>query len=367
MLRYIEIKQELKNRICKMNNGDPIPSRTKLCGLLDTSRATVDKAIKELEKEGYLESHIGSGTYVARRLEGVDTEVMNWCLIVPDITENIYSRMAGSIERTAREWNVNIILCNSENSSDKQSEYIRRLIMAGVDGFIIVPVVMKTVVEGIGLYQSLIQSKIPFVFCNRDVEGIYAPIVKSNDFYGGYIATLHLLDRGYRNIVFLALKRYRTSIERCQGYISAIQSRNQEIIRKRILMLDNENIEDCHDSLLMLLRSETPVDAVFCFNDDIAFQAIRAVEDAGLRVSDDIGIMGYGDNENLLDMKVPLTTVTHKTEDVGNLAARVLRKKMEKRKEEIFEYYLIEPEIVVRESCLGRCFTSPFSPDTSTG
>ena len=354
MLRYIEVKQELKSRINRLNNGDQLPSRMKLCRLLDTSRATVDKAIKELEKEGYLESHIGSGTYVARRLEGVNSEVMNWCLIVPDITENIYGRMAGSIERAAREWNVNIILCNSENSSEKQSEYIKRLIMAGVDGFIIVPVVMKTVVEGIGLYQSLVQSKIPFVFCNRDVEGVYAPIIKSNDFYGGYIATLHLLDHGYRNIVFLALKRYRTSIERCQGYISAIQHRNQEIVRKRILMLDNDNIEDCHDSLLSLLKSEIPVDAVFCFNDDIAFQAIRAVEDAGLHVSDDVGIMGYGDNESLLDMEIPLKTITHKTKDVRKLVAVMLRKKKKKKEDEIFEYYLIEPEIVVRKSCLGK-------------
>ena len=119
-------------------------------------------------------------------------------------------------------------------------------------------------------------------------------------------------------------------------------------------MLDNDNIEDCHDSLLSLLKSEIPVDAVFCFNDDIAFQAIRAVEDAGLHVSDDVGIMGYGDNESLLDMEIPLTTITHKTEDVGKLAARVLRKKMEKKEDEIFEYYLIEPEIVVRKSCLGK-------------
>lgn len=337
-----------------MDNGEQLPSRTELCRLLDASRTTVDKAIKELEGEGFLESHTGSGTYVARRLEGVDAEVMNWCLIVPNITENIYGRMAESIERTAKEWNINIILCNSENSAEKQSEYIRRLIMAGVDGFIIVPVVMKTVVEGVGLYQSLIQSRIPFVFCNRDVEGVYAPIVKSNDFYGGYLATLHLLDRGYRNIVFLALKRYRTSIERCQGYISAIQHRNQEIVRRRILMLDNDDMEACYGSLLALLKSDTPVDAVFCFSDDIAFQAMRAVEDAGLRVSDDIGIIGYGDNESLLDMKIPLTTITHKTEDVGSLAARVLKKKMEEKEKEIFEYYLIEPEIVERESCLGK-------------
>ena len=79
MLRYIEVKQELKSRINRLNNGDQLPSRMKLCRLLDTSRATVDKAIKELEKEGYLESHIGSGTYVARRLEGVNSKYRAGC------------------------------------------------------------------------------------------------------------------------------------------------------------------------------------------------------------------------------------------------------------------------------------------------
>ena len=354
MLRYREIKLALKEMIGDMNNGDRLPSRTVLAKRLDSSRATIDKAIQELEDEGFLESRFGSGTYVARRLEGVEANVKNWCLIVPNITENIYAKLASSVERVAREWNTNVILCNSENSAEKQSEYIKRLIMAGIDGFIIVPVVMRSVWESVGLYQSLIQSKIPFVFCNRDVEGVSAPIVKSNDFYGGYMATNHLLDRGYENIVFLARQRYRTSVERCQGYISALQHRKVEISRKHILMLENNTVEDCYHRLTAFLKSRMPVDAVFCFNDAIACEAMRAVEDMNLRVSEDIGIIGYDNNEGLTDIKTPLTTVAYRTEDIGRLAAQVLKKMIDKKEKDVFAYYLVEPSIVVRESCLGK-------------
>lgn len=354
MLRYREIKLELKSLVSGMSNGERLPSRLALCKRLDTSRATIDKAIRELEEEGILESRFGSGTYVARRLEGVEQNVKNWCLIVPDISEIIYAKMASSIERVARMWDTNVILCNSENSAEKQSEYIKRLVMAGVDGFIIVPVITRNIMEGVVLYQSLVQSKIPFVFCNRDVEGINVPIIKSNDFYGGYLATSHLFDQGYKNIAFLSKRQYRTSIERCQGYISALQQRGEPIVRKRILMLENGTKDECYERLVDLIQSDVSIDAVFCFNDDIAIEAMRAVEDLGLRVSDDIGIIGYDNNEVMTGINVPLTSVAYQIEEVGELAASVLKKKIDNTLKGSFEYYLVEPRVVVRKSCCGK-------------
>lgn len=354
MLRYREIKNALIDMIADMSNGDKIPSRTVLTKKLDSSRATIDKAIKELEEEGILQAHFGSGTYVARRLEGVSANVKNWCLIIPDITEPIYAKLARSVENTAQEYNINVILCNAEHSVEKQSEYIRRLILAGVDGFIIVPAVIKNVMEGVSLYQSLKQSQIPFVFCNREVEGVMAPIVKSNDFYGGYLAALYLLDRGYRNIAFFSKMRYRTSVERCQGYISALQQRNIEIVRKRIVMLEDGSDQECRDKLKELLKSGTEVDAVFCFNDVIASIAVQVIEEMGLKISEDIGVIGYDNNENAASMNIPLTSISYRTEDIGRLAANVLVKMSERREKDVFGYYLVEPRVVERESCKGK-------------
>lgn len=353
ILRYQEIKLELKKYIAEMSNGCKLPSRTSLAKKLDSSRATIDKAIRELEAEGILESRFGSGTYVARELDGVVRNVSNWCLIVPNISESIYAKLAKSIESEARNWNANVIICNSENDQEKQNEYIKRLIMAGVDGFIIVPVIIRSVMESVCLYQSLVQSKIPFVFCNRDVEGVSAPVIRSNDFYGGYLATSHLYRSGYKNIAFLSARRYRTSIERCQGYISAIQEKGEPIVRKRILMLEDGSAEECCTQLAELLKSDIPVDAVFCFNDNIAVAAMQTIEQMGLRVSSDIGVIGYDDNEIVTGTKVGLTSVSYRIEEVGELAARALKKKIESEDSGLFEYYLVEPRVVVRDSCLG--------------
>ena len=354
MLRYREIKQELQKIIVLMSKGDKLPSRTVLSKKLDASRATIDKAVQELIDEGHLEARFGSGTYVVQRLEGVDINRKNWCLVLPNLDESIYAKLASSVTKAAQENDTNMILCNSENDAEQQKEQIQRLIAAGVDGFIIVPVVLKSVAESIGIYQSLKQSRIPFVLCNRGVEGISAPIVKMSHFYCGYIATLHLIDQGYRNIAYLSNRHYSTSIERCQGYISALQSRGIPISRKHILMLDEGEKADCGGALKKFISSGTPVDAVFCFNDSIAIDAARAVEDLGMRISHDIGIMGCGNSEELLvHSPYRISSISHK-DDLGSMAAHVLQKITDnKGLEEKFEYYLIEPVVVVRDSCLG--------------
>lgn len=353
MLRYKEIKHALMDYIDGMSNGDKLPSRPVLSRRLDASRATIDKAIWELTEEGILESRFGSGTYVARRLEGVKRNLRNWCMIAPDTGEAIYMKIISSVVNEARERNTNVILCNSEHNTEKQSEYIKRMLMAGIDGFIIVPVMTRNVLENVELYKNLTASQIPFVFCNRDVDGVMAPIVKSNDFYGSYMATLHLLDHGYNHIAFLARNRYRTSVDRCQGYISALQSRGVEIVRKRIILLEDSTYEDCYEKFSNLLTSDTPVDAVVCFNDLIAQEAMRAVKNAGLRISDDIGIIGY-DAIISEAYKIPLTTVSYRAEDIGRMAAQVLDKMIEKKERDAFGYYLVEPSIVVGKTCMGK-------------
>jgi len=355
MLRYREIKLEIQKLIADMSKGDKLPSRMVLSKKLDASRATIDKAIKELIEEGYLEGRFGSGTYVVQRLEGVVANRRNWCLLVPNMEETIYAKLINSVTKAAREDHTNLILCNSEDDIEQQREQIQRLITAGVDGFIIVPVVSQSVADNLGIYQSLKQSKIPFVFCNRGVEGISAPLLKMNDVYCGYLAACYLIDRGYRNIVFLSRQKYRTSIERCEGYICALQSYGMPVCRKNILMLPDNAYTDCYDALVERLNQEDPVDAVLCFNNKIAAYAAKAIEDAGLQISDDIGVIACGVGWQVSD-QTQERRVTHvsRKDDLGMLAASVLRKMIANEvRSNDFESYLIEPEVIDLGSCKG--------------
>lgn len=353
MLRYKEIKNMLIDRISGMQAGETIPSRTQLCRELDTTRTTIDKAIKELEEEKVLESRKGSGTRVIGLIETAAKDVHNICVIVPNVSEQIYSSLLRGIDNAVQNTSTNIILCNSDNNSDKQEQYISRLMKSGVSGFIMVPTIAYDAKESSRLYESLVRSKIPFIFCNRGVEGIDAPVVKSNDFYGGYIAVKHLLDMGYSRIAYIGRQRYRTSIDRCQGYISAIQERGISVNRKYIMMPPMNTIQNGYEAMQQLLGLEDRPDAVFCFNDYVAEGVVRAIEESGLRVSEDIGVIGY-DNTDVCERSEPkLTSVSFKSEEIGEMAVKILFKEINGSPPPAFEYYLFQPSIVQRGSCLG--------------
>ena len=354
MLRYREIKLALLDLVSKLRVGDKLPSRTKLCVMLETTRTTLDKAIRELIDEGVLEATKGSGTRLVGMIEGTKREADNWCVIVPDATEQIYILLMKGIEKVAQRNNINTILCSSHNDGEKQEQYIKRLMVSGISGFIIVPIVSYDAQESFRLYENLLRSKIPFVFCNRGVEGVDAPVVKSCDFYGGLIATRHLIAQGYQNIAYVCEHKYSTSMERCQGYISALLEKGIDVNRRFILIPPLKKQLDCYASIRRLLASEPRPDAIFCFNDHIAALAAKAIQDAGLRLSDDVGVIGYDNTDVCTESKPLLSSVSYKVSVIGEMAALLLQKAAQGiRPSTNFNYYLFQPDIVTRESCLG--------------
>lgn len=355
MLRYQEVKQALYQRILAMDVGSRLPSRPELGRLLDSSRATVDKAIRELTDEGLLISRFGSGTYVAKRIEGVVEKSANWCVIIPDICETIYASLTSAIEAYANEINTNVIICNSEGDGDKQIQYIQRMVHSGISGFIIVPVVASRITENYRLYASLLDSKLPFVFCNRSIEGISVPIVTSNDFYGGYIATKHLLDQGYREIAYVAGERYSTSINRCQGYLSALMEHGLPVQRQRMLFMSEPFYHDwdrVYEKTTDLLVREPAIDAIFAFSDEIALQVYHAVMDSGRSVPGDIGVIGYNDTDACMSVRPELSSVAYMAAEMGAMAAKLLHKQIHGLLSDDFAYYLFQPEIRARGSSI---------------
>lgn len=357
MLRYLEIKKELLEMVSSMEPGQRLPDRPTLCRMLDTTRTTLDKAIRELVEQDVLTSRKGSGTYVVGGLDGAVENAVNWCVIIPNIMDSIYSGLVKGISNVAQSRNANVILCNSDNDSHTQEKNIRRLLISGVDGFIIVPVIENGPIENYQLYSSLIKSDVPFIFCNRSVDGVSAPVVTSNDFYGGYIATKHLISKGYRSISFIARHKYRTSMDRCHGYIAALLE-NGLSVNRRLIILPPECKQrlDCRAAMEKLLKENGDcLDAVFCFNDDIAVEVVEAIENSGKKVSDDIGVIGYDNTEACIGQTPRLSSVSYKNEEIGEKAANLLYDLCSgKPQSSQFEYYLFQPEIVERESCLGK-------------
>jgi DNA-binding LacI/PurR family transcriptional regulator len=354
MFRYMEIKKLLAAEIAKLNSNDRLPSRLELCKKMDAARTTMDKAINELVKEGLLYSINGSGTYVAESREEQSICTDSWGVIVHDVRQSFYADLVRGVENVAQRYGINVVLCNSDSDFEKQEQYIKRL-NHSVSGIVIAPIVSADKQENDRLYHQLTELKIPFVFCNRHAEGIDAPVVASNNFYGGYIATKHLLEKGYRNIAYIAYQKFRTSIDRCQGYTTALMENGIEINPKIITINEQSHSQPLgYQTMKKILSSGQAVDAVFCFNDKVARGAYQAIVKAGLRVSDDIGVIGY-DNTDICENSTPaISSVTLNNLAVGSKAAEVLYKQINHKGDlSDFDFYLLKPDIVVRESCLG--------------
>jgi DNA-binding LacI/PurR family transcriptional regulator len=354
MLRYREIKNMLAAEITKMNINDKLPSRPELCKRLDTAKATLDKAINELIEEGLLYSINGSGTYVAGANSELSIHQGNWGVIVPDVAKEFYSKVVRGVENVAQRYGINLILCNSDYDFDKQGQYIKRLNHSGVSGFILVPTMSKGIGDSNRLYDQLAELKVPYVFCTQNAEGINAPVVSSNNFYGGYIAARHLLEKGYRNIANISLYKNRTNSERCHGSGAALLEHGIEINREMIAFDEKSQSSLLgYEAMKKVLASGQIVDAVFCTSDDLIQGVYRAIAEAGLAVSDDIGVASYNNSDLCAKLTPPLTSVAFKNLEVGAKAAEILYRQISGETLPDFEVYLLQPELVVRESCLG--------------
>ncbi len=357
-MRYKEIKQQLLNLVDHMSPGEKLPPRLTLCKRFDTNRRTLDKAAAELCAEGVLYSIKGSGTFINALRKETMYEAENWGLILPNVRMPVFANLAQAIESFANSKGINLILCNSDEDIGKQEGYIRRLTKSPISGFIMIPVVEDDMFTNINVYTRLLETKIPLVFCSRVVPHINVPVVMVNNFYGGYIATKHLLEQGYRNIAFIAIHDHNKGTmtgERCQGYISALMESHIPV-NYRWILLENEfeDSEAAYERIRQLLASDRQIDAVFGVNDETCKIVYQAIKDSGLCISDQVGVIGFDNISHCEAMTPPLTSLTYHGEDIAAIAAEILWNITQGTYvPPDYPYYFCQPRIMCRDSCLG--------------
>lgn len=357
MYKYLDLKDKIIKEINKLKPHQKLPSRPALCMKYDISRATVDKVFKELMDEGLVYANKGSGTFVSQRddynLGHSKEKIKSWGVVVPNIMYDVCPGILRGIEDYAHPYDINIVICNTDNDAQKEHEYIVRLVNSGISGAIIIPAISAT--YDLMRYKYLLSKGIPFVFCNRGFDEIEdVPLVTSNDFYGGYIATKHLIEQGYRKIGYLSRIRYRTSMNRFFGYNAALLEAGIEIDR-RIIATEIKNFRNSgiSDTVSEMLSLENPPDSFFCHNDDLANSVYDVIVSRNLKISDDIGLIGY-DNTNICEaLGTKLTSVSFRNYEIGYKSADILFKLISGKQLEASNVFIFQPEIAVRDSCKG--------------
>jgi len=329
--RYAQIKERLLEELSGLPAHTRIRSRSDLVADFGVSRTTVDRAISELIGEGLLYARDGSGTYVAEKngMWPQDGTMRSWGVLLPDLRHYTYPGILRGIEQVGFDNGINIIVGNIENTAVRQTSYLKNFIRNQVNGVIIVPA-RPNPQEGLEdqlaeMLREMIEHRIPFVFCNRNTIGIEAPQVVCNDFHGGYLATRHLIERGYRRIAYIAHPRYSISMNRYMGYASALQSAGIEQDDALVAFSPSWDFEaPGYEEMGRMLDGPNPPDAMVGFTDPIAHGAYRAVCERGKVPGRDIGIVGYDDSMLCVSLDIPLTSVKIHSSEMGRKAAQLL-------------------------------------------
>lgn len=229
----------------------------------------------------------------------------------------------------------------------KESEKILALyLQRHVDGFIFAP----PGGDNEFLLDYLEKNNIPTIFITPNKPYRDFCIVKATDKMGGYQAANYLITLGHKKIGIITCIPSRTfAQERLEGYKEALAANSIQINESFIQFGDNSFSSGFLAANRLLSANVSPT-AIFACNDEMALGAESAIYKMGLKIPDDISLVGFDDISLVSELSVPLTTIKQPVEDIGGVAVSLLIQLMEKQKLEK-KVYEIPTEIVIRNSC----------------
>jgi LacI family transcriptional regulator len=290
---------------------------------------------------------------VARGLKLRQTLVL--AVVIPDITNPFFAALFRGVEDAASPRGYNVLLCNTDGSPARQRSHLQSLQSRRVDGVIMASSFLKD-----PTVRWLRHQGIPYALVNRFSDEGHDPFVGSDDLVGGRLATDHLVSLGHRRIGHLAGKpTVSTGVMRRRGYLAALADRG--LAADPRLVVESGYTEDggARATERLLSLSERPT-AIFAVTDMTAVGACGVARRMGLRVPEDVAIVGYNDIPLASRMVPALTTVHVPIHDFGAAAARLLLEQIEtgepSRRRVIFN-----PELIVRGSTVAGAGT-PANP-----
>lgn len=357
-LKYFRLMEDLKEKILtgEIKAGDKLPSENELSSQYQVSRQTVRKALSILENMGYIYAQHGRGTFCSELVHR-NRNSKNIAVIITYLSDYIFPRVIQGIDAALTKRGYSIILKNTNNSRSQEAKCLEELLQKDIEGIIIEPSKSQIYCRHMNLYQKLEEYNIPYVF----IQGCFArmkekPQVLMDDYKGGYMITKYLIENGHRNIAGVFKSDDMQGQNRHKGYVSALQEADILYDPEKILWFYTEDRRiHPYEGIRDMIKKGISVDAIVCYNDQIAVKVIQALTDEGLKVPEDISVTGYDNSYIASNGGISLTTIVHPQEKLGEIAAELLLDLIQNGAESDREKkILIEPEIVVGNSCRRR-------------
>lgn len=304
----------------------------------DISAATKERVLRRVKELHYRPSLRAQGLVSGKNfMIGV---------IVPDLVHAFFSEVAVSIASAVKAQGYNLLITSANEVAETEEAEIDLMLRHGVDALIIASCQPNS-----DFLLRVQEYDIPVLLMDRHFSKVKTGFIGADDTLIGRMATQHLIDIGRRRIAHIGGGRVSTSLERLEGYREALQKKRirvpPEYVVKRVHVDESSDVtaRAAMESLLNLKRRP---DAVFCHNDPAAIGAMNAILDRGLRIPEDIAVIGCGNIRYSESLRVPLSTIDVPAHQIGEHAAEMILRQITERKEP--KSILIPPQLIQRQS-----------------
>ncbi len=315
--------------VAKLANVSPSTVSRVINGTANVDEEKKRRVLKAIDESGFTPNE------VARSLFKKSSKTIG--VIVPSITNPFFTEMSSAIEKTANEYGYRMTICNTSGNVEKEKNAISMLTSMNVDGIVITTSNQE-------LKKILENCETPIVAIDRVIsKNTAGGYIHCDNYEGGRIAAQHLIQNGCKSIVCVrGLESISSARERYQGYLDVC---TEQGIREQSIRCDYSFTEGL--TMTEKLLEEFPdVDGIIACNDMVAISIYKVLCRRGIRVPEDIQLVGY-DNISLAHLMTPeLTTVAQPIEKMGVKAVKMLIRKETKG----YKEYIFSPELIIRET-----------------
>ena len=306
------------------------------------SQATKELVVKTAKEMNYKQNNL------AKALKSGETK--NIGIIVPYINTNFFSSVIRGIEEELSPHGYHVIICQSHEDILTEKKHLNTLLNAQVDGIFMS--VSRTTIDTEHIQHILNTTNTPIIFFDRkkDIPGIST--VTIDDYKGGYMATEHLIDEGYKNICHFAgdqnLEIYQN---RLRGYKQALLDRQFQVKEENIVFTGS-SIDAGIDAVKKLWSSTSVPDAIFSASDSTALGACQELKKRKIKIPQEVAVIGFSNEPFTQFMELPMSSVDQTPVLMGNMAGQGFLDHIKDNFSgvSIEKKVVLAPKIIVRKS-----------------
>lgn len=352
--KYETVKNQIRKLISsgQYQPGDQLPTESNLMQQFGVSRYTIRRAMGELENEHYIYRIQGGGMFVdewqTQQQDSNPAQQKVVGVVTTHLADYIFPSIISGIDRALSSQGYSILLGNTHNEHSQERVSLQRMLDSHVAGLILEPTLSALANPNRDLYERIEKLKLPAMFINVQYDNSSLPYISLADQEAEEKLINYLFENGHQQILGVFKVDDLQGTHRLRGYMDAYASHPDKTIYSDVIMYQSsDDVAKIFNKIANHLKSPERPTAIACYNDELAIQVMDVVRSLGLKIPEDISVVGFDDYQLSQYVMPGLTTIAHPKNKMGVDAGQMILKLIHGEQVKPIIYH---PEIVERES-----------------